>query len=71
MKGIVLAIALLLPGIAHAQVSVQVAVPAVSVRVAPPPLRAEVRPVAPTAAHVWIAGHWAWRANRHVWIPGY
>ena len=60
----------LLPSFAPAQVSVHVSVPAVRVRVAPPPLRVEVRPVAPSAAHVWVAGNWAWRGGRHVWIPG-
>ena len=39
---------------------------------APPPPRYEVIPVAPGPAHVWIAGHWVWRPERHehVWIPG-
>lgn len=39
---------------------------------APPPPRYEVIPVAPSRAHVWVAGHWAWRPGRHqhVWVPG-
>ncbi len=63
------AIALLAPaaGLAHAQA---VIVPGVRVSVAPPPPRAEVRPVAPSRSHVWIAGHWAWRRGAHVWMPG-
>src|SRR4051812_49402716 len=55
--------------IAHAQV--RVVVPGVRVGVAPPPARVEVRPVAPSRAHVWIPGHWAWRHGAHVWIGGY
>jgi len=57
----------LAPGRAHAQ---PVVVPGVRVTVAPPPVRAEVRPVAPSPGHIWIAGHWAWRHGRHVWMPG-
>jgi hypothetical protein len=37
----------------------------------PPPIRAEIAPVAPTRAHVWIPGHWAWHRAHYVWIPGY
>jgi hypothetical protein len=59
----------LFPSLAAAQ-SVHVVVPAVRVTVAPPPLRVEVRPVAPSPAHVWIGGHWVWRGSRHVWIAG-
>jgi hypothetical protein len=36
-----------------------------------PPLRVEIAPVAPSAAHVWVAGHWAWHRERYVWIPGH
>jgi WXXGXW repeat (2 copies) len=57
--------------LATAQVSVHVYVPAVRVTVAPPPLRVETQPPPPTAAHVWLAGHWAWRKGRYVWIPGH
>jgi hypothetical protein len=35
----------------------------------PPPPQREVIPERPTAAHVWIPGHWGWQ-NRHVWIAG-
>ena len=43
---------------------------------APPPApapQAEVVPVAPGPAYVWVGGHWAWRGRRHgyVWVPGY
>jgi len=31
----------------------------------------EVAPVAPSPAHVWISGHWAWHRNHYVWVPGY
>ncbi len=36
-----------------------------------PPLRVEIMPVAPSVAHVWVAGHWAWHRERYVWIPGH
>ena len=38
-----------------------------------PPPRNEVVVVRPSPAHVWVAGHWAWRApNRaYAWIPGH
>src|SRR5437588_2424355 len=42
----------------------------VRVQVPPPPPRAEVQPVAPSARHIWIAGHWAWRGGAHVWLSG-
>lgn len=61
-------VTLVVPRLAHAQT---VIVPGVRVSVAPPPLRVEVRPLAPSAAHVWIPGHWAWRAGAHVWTAGY
>jgi WXXGXW repeat (2 copies) len=56
------------PALAHAQA---VIVPGVRVSVAPPPLRAEVRPVAPSPNHVWVNGHWAWRGRAHVWVGGH
>ena len=56
------------PGLARADV---VVVPGVRVSVAPPPPRVEVRPVAPSAAHLWIPGHWAWRGGAHVWLGGH
>lgn len=59
---------LLLPSLASAQVFINV--PGVRVNLAPPPVRVEVRPVAPSARHTWIAGHWTWRGNQHVWSPG-
>jgi hypothetical protein len=39
---------------------------------APPPPQAEtiVIETRPTPRHVWIGGHWAWRA-RWVWVPGH
>lgn len=55
-------------GVARADV---VVVPGVRVTVAPPPLRSEIRPAAPSTAHIWIPGHWAWRGGAHVWIGGY
>jgi hypothetical protein len=42
----------------------------IRVRVAPPPLRQEVRPAAPSANHIWIDGHWAWRGGQHTWVQG-
>ena len=56
---------------AAAQVTVQFSVPGVRVTAAPPPPRVEVRTAAPSAGHVWIAGHWAWRGAAHVWVPGH
>ncbi len=55
------------PSIAHAQY----VVPEVRVNIAPPPPRVEVRTVQPSANHMWIAGHWAWRYGRHEWISGH
>ena len=60
----------LLPGLAVAQ-PLFAPRPMYRVRVAPPPMRVEVTPVAPSPNHVWIAGHWMWRGNRHVWVNGY
>jgi hypothetical protein len=37
----------------------------------PPPPRLEVVGVAPSAAHVWIAGHWAWERGNYQWVPGH
>ena len=37
----------------------------------PPPVRVEIAPVAPTPAHVWIPGHWAWHREHYVWVPGH
>jgi hypothetical protein len=37
----------------------------------PPPVQAEVVPVAPGPAYVWVPGHWAWRRRAYVWVPGY
>jgi hypothetical protein len=74
MRRILLPVALMLvslavPTLAHAQVSV--VVPGVRVGIAPPPPRVEVRPVAPSPAHVWIPGHWMWRRGGHVWAAGH
>ena len=45
----------------------------VDVDVAPPPPQVEVVPVAPSASHVWLPGHWNWHPmhRRHVWVPGH
>ena len=29
----------------------------------PPPAQVEVIGVAPSATHVWVGGHWAWRGR--------
>jgi hypothetical protein len=60
------ALCLVMSAAAHAQV-----VQGVRVGVAPPPMRAEVRPMAPSPRHVWIPGHWAWRNGAHLWIAGH
>lgn len=36
----------------------------------PPPERVEVIAVAPSPAHIWIAGHWMWREPEFVWMSG-
>ena len=38
---------------------------------APPPMQAEVITVAPSPAHIWIAGSWGWSSGRYAWRPGY
>ena len=57
----------LAPALARAQI----VVPGVSVSIAPPAPRVEVRPAAPSPAHLWIPGHWAWRGGAHVWMAGH
>lgn len=37
---------------------------------APPPPREEVIVAAPSPAHVWVQGRWAWR-NGWAWLPGH
>ena len=37
----------------------------------PPPARQEVIGVAPSTAHVWVAGYWTYRHGRWVWVPGH
>jgi hypothetical protein len=51
----------------------------------PPAVRMEVRGVAPSPAHAWVDGYWAWRGGwvwmpgrwavpprgRHAWVPGH
>ncbi|MGV8918908.1 MAG: YXWGXW repeat-containing protein [Pseudomonas sp.] len=36
----------------------------------PPPL-VEVVPLAPAPGYQWVGGHYRWRANQWVWIPGH
>ena len=45
----------------------------VVVREAPPPPRREivVERDRPSAAHVWIAGHWRYDGRVYVWMPGH
>ncbi len=38
---------------------------------APPAPRVEVVAVAPSPAHFWIPGHWAWRDGAWVWLGGH
>jgi hypothetical protein len=42
----------------------------VYVREAPPREIVEVIGPAPSPQHVWIAGHYDWRGDRYVWLPG-
>jgi len=44
---------------------------AVVVTETPPPPRHEVIGVAPSSAHVWVAGYWVYRDRRWVWVPGH
>ena len=38
----------------------------------PPPPQYEVEPMAPSAQHAWIPGHWAWQPGQgHVWVRGH
>lgn len=49
-----------------------IAVPAsadIVVRIAPPAARMENVPDH-RPGHVWVAGHWGWRNNRHQWVKG-
>jgi len=59
------AVALALAGCAAAQPGVVKRPPAL------PPKRVEIAPVAPTRAHVWVPGQWAWHRERYVWVPGH
>ena len=38
----------------------------------PPPVQAEIAPVAPGPAYVWVPGYWGWHGPRrgYVWVPG-
>lgn len=37
---------------------------------APPALRAEIIPIAPSPAYMWIGGSWGWSGSRYDWRPG-
>jgi hypothetical protein len=37
----------------------------------PPPKLERPRGKAPSAAFVWVPGHWSWREPRFVWVKGY
>jgi len=36
----------------------------------PPPPQREIIIERPSPLHVWIGGHWGWRAGKHLWIGG-
>lgn len=40
------------------------------VMTAPPPPQREIIIERPSPLHVWIGGHWGWRAGKHLWIGG-
>ncbi len=44
--------------------------PEIVVTVPPPPPQREVIVERPSPQHIWIGGHWSWRAGQHVWIGG-
>lgn len=69
LKKLILVLALAFPGLAMAQVTIQV--PEVRVRVAPPAPLYEVKIAAPSSDATWIAGYWAWRGDSYVWIRGH
>ena len=71
MRRILLVALLWFPLPAFAQVTVQFSVPGVRVVAPPPPPRVEVQIARPSPAHVWIAGHWAWRGGAQVWVAGH
>jgi hypothetical protein len=54
-----------LPGIAVAQVNVNI-----TIGEAPPPLRFESVP-APRNGYLWAPGYWNWNGNQHVWSSGH
>ena len=37
----------------------------------PPPARVEVIPVAPTARHIWVPGHYVRRGRNYRWVNGF
>lgn len=37
----------------------------------PPPARAEIIPVRPGGAYVWVPGYWARRPAGYVWLAGH
>jgi len=41
------------------------------VQIAPPVPIVETVPVAPSPAHVWIAGYHGWDGRAYVWVPGH
>ena len=43
----------------------------VSPGAAPPPPRVERLGIAPSPAHVWVSGHWAWRRGGWSWVDGH
>ena len=44
---------------------------ATAVTQGPPPTRVEVIPVAPSARHVWIPGHYVRRGRNYLWVNGF
>jgi len=43
----------------------------VQMRYAPPAEeRTEVIPIAPSAEHLWVKGHWYWNGDRYAWRQG-
>jgi hypothetical protein len=59
------------PASAYTSIGVQIGLPAPVYVAPPPPPPAVVYQAAPVRpGQLWVAGHWEWQGNGHVWVPG-